>query len=71
MICACTYMYNACMSWQVTGYSDPMVDALTALTDKRNGDYFYQDDALSKPVYGQYIPIPGETGRRKRRRRVC
>ncbi len=39
----------------VTVFSDPMVNVLTALTDKTNAEY--QNEEGSK--FGQYIPIPG------------
>ena len=40
----------------VTVFSDPMVDVLTAITDKDNHDYVQ----LSSGKRGQYIGIPGK-----------
>lgn len=54
-------MVGVTLLLQVTIYSDPMVDALSSLTEEKNGEYFYRGDD-GKPVYGQYIPIPGGCG---------
>lgn len=45
-------------NYQVTLFSDPMVDALSRLVNKENHNYYYTKDD-GHTVRGQYIPIPG------------